>query len=137
MHQLCQAGDIELVLRYFELHLLDEVGYRPELQQCASCHSTLKPVTNVFSPSAGGVLCPECSQSQSLTYPLSVNALKVLRLFQNSNYDTASKLKMNLELSDELDEVMSHYLEYLLEREVKSAVWLDILREQAKQTAPS
>ncbi len=108
LHRLCQAGDIELVLHYFELHLLEEVGYRPQLQQCGSCHSPLKPVTNAFSPIDGGVLCPKCSQRRSLTYPLSVNALKVLRLLQSSNYDTAGKLKMNPELSHELDEVMSH-----------------------------
>jgi len=137
MHRLCQAGDNELVLHYFELHLLNEVGYRPQLQQCVSCHSSLKPVTNAFSSSAGGVLCSRCSQRQPLTYSLSVNALEVLRLLQSSDYDTASKLEMNLESSHELDEVMSHYLEYLLEREVKSAAWLDVLREQAKQTAPS
>ncbi len=135
MHRLCQAEDKELVLHYFELHLLNEVGYRPQLQQCVSCHSLLKPVTNAFCPSAGGVLCPKCSQSQPLTYPLSVNALKVLRLLQSSDYDTTSKLKMNRELSHELDEVMSHYLEYLLEREVKSAAWLDVLREQIKETS--
>jgi len=135
MHRLCQADDNELVLHYFELHILDEVGYRPQLQQCVSCHSSLKPVTNAFSPGAGGVLCPNCSQSQPLTYLLSVNALKVLRLLQSSDYNTASKLKMNSALSHELDEVMSHYLEYLLEREVKSAAWLDTLREQIKETA--
>ena len=137
MHHLCQAGDTELVLRYFELHLLNEVGYRPQLQQCVSCRSQLKPVTNAFSPTDGGVLCPKCRQRRSLTCSLSVNALKVLRLLQSSSYDTANKLKINPELSHELDEVMSHYLKYLLDREVKSAVWLDILREQAKQTAPS
>jgi len=137
MHRLCQADDNELVLHYFELHLLNEVGYRPQLEQCVSCHSPLKPVTNAFSPGAGGVLCSKCSQRQPLTYPLSVNALEVLRLLQSSDYDTASKREMKPESSHELDEVMSHYLEYLLEREVKSAAWLDILREQAKQTAPS
>jgi len=133
MHRLYRANNIELLLHYFELHLLDEVGYRPQLQQCVSCHSPLKPVTNSFSPGAGGVLCPRCRRSQSLTYPLSVNTLKVLRLLQSSNYDTASKLKMNPELSNELGEVMSHYLEYLLEREVKSVSWLNMLREQIKE----
>ena len=137
MEQLCQVRNSELVLRYFELHLLNDVGYRPQLQQCVSCRSPLKPVTNAFSPTDGGVLCPKCYQKRSLAYPLSVNALKVLRLLQSSSYDTANKLKINPELSHELDEVMSHYLKYLLDREVKSAVWLDILREQAKQTAPS
>ena len=137
MHQLCQVGDNELVLRYFELHLLNEVGYRPQLQQCVSCHSPLKPVTNAFSSTAGGVLCPNCSHSQPLVYPLSVNALKVLRLLQSNDYNTASKLKMNPSLSHELDGVMRDYLKYLLEREVKSATWLDTLREQIKETAVS
>jgi len=133
MHNLCQAGDNELVLRHFELHLLNEVGYRPQLQQCVSCHTRLQPVINSFCPSAGGTLCPDCTPSQPLTYPLSVNALKVLRLFQSSDYNTASKLRMNSELSHELDRLMRDYLKYLLEREVKSVAWLDTLREQLKE----
>ncbi len=131
MHQLCQAGDNELVLRYFELHLLNEVGYRPQLHRCVSCKANLEPITNSFCSTAGGMLCPNCSQSQPLTYPLSVNALKVLRLLQNYNYNTVSKLKINPELSRELEGVMRDYLKYLLEREVKSVAWLDTLKGQA------
>jgi DNA repair protein RecO (recombination protein O) len=134
MHRLCQAGDNELVLRYFEIQLLNEVGYRPQLQQCVSCRSRLEPITNSFCSSTGGILCPSCHQSlalggqgQPLTYPLSVNGLKVLRLLQNSDYDTVSRLKMNPELSQGLEAVMRDYLKYLLEREVKSTAWLDTL----------
>jgi len=133
MHRLSRADDNELVLRYFELHLLNEVGYRPQLERCVSCRSPLKVVTNTFSPADGGMLCPRCSQQRFLTYPLSVDAVKVLSLLQGNDYDTTGKLEMNPELSHELDEVLSHYLEYLLEREVKSAAWLDILREQIKE----
>ena len=136
MEQLCQARNSELVLRHFELHLLNEVGYRPQLQQCVACRQLLKPVTNSFCSSAGGMLCPNCRQCQPLTQPLSVNALKVLRLLQRSDYRTVSRLKINLELSHELEAVMRDYLKYLLEREVKSAAWLDTLRGQAKQTLP-
>ena len=136
MQQICQAGNKELTLRYFELHLLNEVGYRPQLQQCVSCHLTLEPATNSFCPGAGGMLCPNCSPSQPLTYPLSVNAQKVLRLLQSSDYNAANQLKIDPELSRELEEVMSGYLKYLLEREVKSATWLDTLREQIKQPTP-
>jgi len=137
MHRLCQGGDNELVLRYFELHLLNEVGYRPQLQQCVSCRSILKSTTNSFCPSAGGMLCPDCSQSQPLTYPLSVNAQKVLQLLQNNDYNTVSKLKINPELAHQLEMVIRNYLKYLLEREVKSAAWLDTLREQTRQAALS
>jgi len=130
LERLCEADDKELVLRYFELHLLDKVGYRPQLQQCVSCHLPLKPVTNSFCPSAGGMLCSNCSQNQTLTYPVSLNALKVLRLFQSSDYNTARRLKLNSELSHQLEAVMREYFKYLLEREVKSTAWLADLREQ-------
>jgi DNA repair protein RecO (recombination protein O) len=136
LHNLCQGGDNELALRYFELHLLNEVGYRPELQQCVSCHSRLEPTTNSFCPGAGGVLCPDCRQSQALSHPLSVNALKVLRLLQSSDYGTASRLRLPPELSRELEGVMRGYISYLLEREVKSTAWLDTLRRQAKEPLP-
>lgn len=130
MEQLCQNGKKELVLRYFELHLLEDVGYRPQLHQCVSCQQPLEPTTNSFCPSAGGMLCPNCSPSQPLSYPLSVNAQKVLRLIQNSDYETVSRLKIDTKLSQELEEVMSGYLKFLLEREVKSASWLNTLREE-------
>jgi len=138
MQHLCGAEDNELVLRYFELHLLNEVGYRPQLQQCVFCRLPLKATINSFCPSAGGMLCPDCSQSQPLARPVSVDGQKVLRWLQNSDYDTVSKKKINPELSHEIEGVMRDYLKYLLEREVKSAAWLDILREQeitSKQTA--
>ncbi len=134
MHRLCQGGDNELALRYFELHLLNEVGYRPQLQQCVSCHSPLKPATNSFCSSAGGVLCPDCRQSQQLSYPLSVNALKVLRFLQSNDFSTASRLRLSPELSRELEGVIRDYFKYLLEREIKSAAWLDTLRRQINQT---
>ncbi len=130
MERLCQPNNIDLVLRHFELHLLHEVGYRPQLQQCVACHQPLEPVTNSFSSSGGGVLCPNCRYSQPLSQPLSVNALKVLRLLQSSDYGTVNRLKINPELARELEMVLRNYLKYLLEREVKSAAWLDTLREQ-------
>ena len=136
MGQLCQATDKELTLHYFELHLLNEVGYRPQLHQCVSCQAALKPTTNSFSPGTGGMLCPDCSATLPLTYPLSINAQKVLRLLQNSDYNTTGRLKIDAELSRELERVLSGYLKYLLEREVKSAAWLDTLREQTRKLPP-
>ena len=136
LERLCEADDKELVLRYFELHLLDKVGYRPQLQQCVSCHLPLEPVTNSFCPSAGGMLCPNCSQNQPLTYPISLNALKVLRLLQGSDYDTAKRLKLESELSHQLEAVVRDYFNYLLEREVKSTAWLGDLRKQKLNQTP-
>ena len=134
--QLNQGGNNELVLRYFEIHLLNEVGYQPQLQQCVLCRLPLKPISNSFCPSAGGMLCPGCTKSQPFSYPLSVNGLKVLRLLQDSDYNTIGRLKINQELSYELEGIMRKYIKYLLDKEVKSSAWLDTLKQQSQsQTA--
>ena len=128
LERLCQSNDKELVLRSFEMHLLDRVGYRPQLQQCLSCRLALQPTTNSFCATVGGMLCPDCSRTQPMTSALSVNAQKVLRLLQGDDYGMVSRLKIDVELSGELEGVMRDYLRYLLEREVKSAAWLDTLK---------
>ncbi len=137
MGQLCAANNKELILRYFELQLLNEVGYRPQLRQCVSCQKTLEPVVNSFCPGVGGMLCPNCSPTQPFTYPLSLNAQKILRLLQNSSYNTVNRLKIDSKLSEELEKVMSVYLKYLLEREIKSAAWMDALRKEIREPISS
>ena len=109
-HRLYRGDDNELALRHFELHLLNQVGYRPQLHHCVSCRQLLQPISNSFCSSAGGMLCPSCSLSHPLTRSISVNALKVLRLLQSSDYNTVVKLKMNRELSQQLEAVMRDYL---------------------------
>jgi DNA repair protein RecO (recombination protein O) len=135
LRKLSQADNTDLTLRYFELHLLDLVGYRPQLQECVSCHTKLQPVVNTFCSSAGGILCPNCQFEHPVSFSISVDALKVLRLFQRSDFEVVSRLKVNPELSQEMKAVLASYVRYLLEREVKSATWLDTLRHQIGQTA--
>jgi DNA repair protein RecO len=133
LHRLCQTDNSETVLRYFELHLLHLLGYRPQLHQCASCNSPLKPVVNFFSPSQGGILCPQCSQKELTPRPspVSVDALKILRLWQGSDYATAKRVKVKPELSSELKHVLQKYIVHFLQREVKSMAWLDELKKSA------
>ena len=130
LERLCQESNKELVLRYYELHLLKEVGYSPQLQHCVNCHAVLQPDNNSFSPYDGGILCPDCSISQPMSYAISTSALKVIRLIQTDDYAIVSRLMINPELSGELESVMRNYIRYLLEREVKSTAWLDTLKYQ-------
>jgi len=133
LKQLERDGNSELVLRYFELHLLSYVGYRPQLQHCVLCHSPLKHITLSFSPKAGGVLCPDCSDSQSLTYSISLDGLKLLRLLQECDYETINLLEAKQQPSYEFDWIMRNYIRYLLEREIKSIAWLDKIRRQNRE----
>ena len=78
----------------------------------------------------GLVPCPNCGSQQSLGQRLSVNALKVLRFFQENDCETANRLKIDEALGRELEVIMRSHIKYLLEHDVKSVEWLDNLRAQ-------
>ncbi len=114
-----------LLLRYFEIHLLTAIGYEPAFRQCAQCASDLKPEENGFSPSLGGALCPQCSRFWARS--LSLNALKVLRLLQRSQWSEVPRLRLDSSLLFELEVVMHGLLRFHLERDLKSWNFLDML----------
>ncbi len=140
LNQLSEPDSNETALRYFELHLLHHLGYRPQLRRCVSCDLPLKPVVNFFSPSKGGLLCPHCNSEENHrseqieaislkpSLPLSVGALKILRLWQSCDYATARRVRVKPELSSELERVLCEYIRYILQRELKSLTWLKELR---------
>src|SRR5436305_1369904 len=66
----------------FELVWLKELGYSPRLDACAACGAEVLPrgaVRAVFSPAAGGVLCPACGPAAPDRRPLSPAGLAALR----------------------------------------------------------
>jgi len=142
LNRLSEPDSNDTILRYFELHLLHHLGYRPQLRRCVNCDLPLKPVVNFFSPSKGGVLCPHCNSEENRRYeqieataskpsqPLSVGALKVLRLWQSYDYATARRVKVKPELSWELERVLCEYTRYILQRELKSLTWLKELKKE-------
>jgi DNA repair protein RecO (recombination protein O) len=130
LQQLEMSTNNELVLRYFELHLLNYIGYRPQLQHCVSCQSPRKYEVFSFSPKAGGILCPDCSSSQSVTYNISYDSLNLLRLLQETDYNIFNPIKVPLKSNSHIEMIMRNYIRYYLERELKTVIWLDNIKQQ-------
>jgi DNA repair protein RecO (recombination protein O) len=118
----------EVLVRWYEIQLLGLLGYRPELVQCVECRTTLEPVVNGWSPAQGGVLCPACKRI-GLARDLSVTAFKVLRLMQRSPWAAVARIRVAPNVVTELDHVMSAYVNHVLEREPRSAVFLKIAEQ--------
>ena len=130
LRRLATCDDLDLVLRYFEVQLLDELGYRPQLDRCVSCDAALEPTTNFWSAASGGVLCPACAADEPLARELSLGALKVLRLLQRGSFGDAARVRIAAALAQELERHLGEYIRYVLERDVRSAAFLDTLRRQ-------
>ncbi|MBI1885202.1 MAG: DNA repair protein RecO [Chloroflexi bacterium] len=131
LRRLAQALDADSVLRYFEMRLLEHSGFRPELARCLGCERQLQPVTNYFSPGAGGTLCPECAGGTAGPRPLSVNALKVMRLLQRGSYNDMARLQVPPELGQEIERHLRSYIVHVLERDVNAAAFIERLRRDA------
>lgn len=127
---LGNAQNPELLVRHFELHLLVDSGYEPEIIDCVECRETLEPADHLFAPMSGGVLCPGCRKhSSEALIPLSMNAMKVFRfLRRESLYDKADTLEVAPSLVSELERLLRNYIRFILEKELKSAEFMNLVR---------
>jgi len=137
LHHLSRTSRDNLLFRYFEMRLLEYMGYRPQLRKCLGCRRPVEPVENFFSASGGGVLCPNCAHMEPVVRSVSVNALKVMRLLQQGEYAKASQLRLAANLSIELERILQGYIRYLLERELRSTTFLDrLIKERTGERIP-
>jgi DNA repair protein RecO (recombination protein O) len=77
----------ENALYYYEMHLLDLVGFRPEVRRCSSCgisvertESAAKDGRFIVTPS--GVLCAQCVPGVGGEVTIGLAGMKALDLFQ-------------------------------------------------------
>lgn len=133
--RLAGTADLRLVARYYELHLLTYAGFRPRLFQCVSCAEPIVEQDQFFSLEMGGLLCPDCRQSDAAAVPVSAAAVKVLRYLQTRSWDAVQQLQLRPELWQELEQVMLAYIIHTLERDLKSVDFLYRLRREAARYA--
>ena len=134
---LGDAQDTSLVLRYFELHLLDYVGYRPQLCQCVRCGQPVGTDAGLFSPTDGGVLCLRCGQGERGCSDVSPQVLASLLYLQSRHYDQCCRLGVDGRTHLELESVLRRYITHLLERGLRSAEFMDHLTRQESGAAAS
>ncbi len=115
-------------VRYYEVRLLDLVGFRPQLIHCVARGEEIQAEDQFFSFEKGGVVCPRCAINEPGVHPVSMPALKILRHFQRSRYAEAQRLRLSTGIDHELEDLMVHYLTYLLERGLNSPSFLKRVR---------
>jgi DNA repair protein RecO (recombination protein O) len=115
----------EIVARWFELHLLEAMGFRPELAQCLDCGIEIAPEGNAYSPAAGGLVGPECSHDALGARAISAPALKVMRHLQRSSLTEVLRLRVPAATQREVEHLLHASVSAVLERELRSRDFLD------------
>jgi DNA repair protein RecO (recombination protein O) len=127
----------DVSLRSFEMRLLGEGGFRPELDQCVDCGKPIEAERHFFAPRGGGVVCPACAPEAGGARTLSLNAIKVLRQLQREPYKKNARLQIDAALAQELERHLRSYIVCVLERDVNSTAFIDRLRRESQLAAPA
>lgn len=130
LERLCIEDPVFIVLRYYELRLLDLLGYRPQLFQCIGCQEDIRAENQYFSALVGGVICPRCAHKYEDTRRISMSALKYIRHFQRSSYKESLAASPEEEVTLEIERILQWYLTFLLERGINSQVFLQQIQKK-------
>lgn len=122
-----------LSVRYYEIRLLDLLGFRPELNHCVRCETEIKPENQYLDAGLGGILCPRCGENVPTARPISLSTLKYLRHFQRSTFSEASRAELPPAVRSEMESLLNYYLTYWLERRLNSPSFLYEVRKSTSE----
>jgi DNA repair protein RecO (recombination protein O) len=126
------------VARWFEMHLADELGIRPEVDRCVECSRLLAADERYrWVPPLGGVLCERCPGPPHDRVGLSLDGLKLLKAYQRMDVEAIAALRMRPEVEREVERGMREFLAYSLDRSPRSLAFLDEIRRPGQERGRS
>lgn len=111
---LAGMADPFLVLKYFELRLLAELGYRPNLERCLCCGRRVDAVKFYLDPLRGGLVCRGCNAGNRQTAELSAGSVMMLERLLRWDLRQIFNLRISEDARREMDNAVSLWLDYHL-----------------------
>ena len=122
---LSDSGAEAQILRIFEIRLLSLLGYQPGLDRCLRCDETLEHGGKVhFSVKKGGLLCERCSRGYMDLIPVSLGTAKILQVAMEMDLSKVHRLKFSKQALWEGETILSNFIQYHINRELKSKKFL-------------
>lgn len=139
---LTDTDDVPLLARFFEIKFLDLAGYAPQLSQCANCGSvvTASPTKNtqsapatlsvmLFSVRHGGLLCGDCQHRDTSAFSIAPGSCELLKTLRKSELGKLSRIRASTRNHRELKLVLSSFIQYHTERNLKSLKFIESVLE--------
>ena len=130
------SDNLMLAARFYELKLLSLVGFQPQLFYCVVTNRPILQEDQFISAEEGGIVSPSGREKAHRIRPISASAVKLLRYLQTHDWEQLHALSLQYPLHHELEGIMHDYLQYLLEKRLRSAEFLYRLRREASLHVP-
>ncbi|MHB1125783.1 MAG: DNA repair protein RecO [Bacillota bacterium] len=128
LHLLTAAHPPEMVKKIYELRLLRLLGYQPQLDACVRCRRQPGSVIYFSSP-LGGVLCDHCQGEDPRAITLTLGTVAIMQQLERMDLRKISRLRVPENRLQELSRSLEGYIEYRLEKRIKSSGFLHQLEE--------
>ena len=117
------------VARWYEMHLLDELGQRPEVDRCVECDRVLGADERFrWVPILGGILCARCPGPPHERTGVTLEGLKLLKAYQRLDIEAIAALRLAAAVEREVEAALRDFVRNALEREARSLAFLDEVR---------
>ena len=127
----------ETAVRYYEIRLLNLLGYRPQLFNCIDCNAVIQAQDQFFSPLGGGVVCPACGRGRGEAWPIETDVLRYLRHFQRSDWKTVASLVVPDVINQGMASLTEAYFSYLLESHLNTPDFMRKIKGSSKDELES
>jgi DNA repair protein RecO (recombination protein O) len=104
----------QLIYYYFLWNLLSFLGYQPQLYNCLICQKKLLPKNLYFDPKEGGIICQNCFKKIGSGKEIEIDIVKILRIVLERDWQTLSRLKIELKYIKALESISKNYLSFIL-----------------------
>ena len=109
----CTKSDlVQMVYHYFFWNLLNFLGYQINLYRCFDCNNKLFPQNLGFN--SEGISCSACFNNSQDTAKISPEAIKILRLILEKRHNILSKLKINSQQLQEIEDLETCFLSKII-----------------------
>lgn len=130
LRELCateQPYKIELI---YKIKMLSLSGFKPHFDSCVACSARLSGQSR-FSLSRGGLLCPVCFGRDPSGRPIFRGTIASILYIEKNSLPAGLNLGLNPHVKKELDMVLNAFLQFHLDRQLKSQRVLQSLEEVA------
>lgn len=125
-----RVGDIEVLVRAFEVKLLFYTGYGLNLETCSHCKKKINTSDFIDFISYGGI-CDSCNKANGLR--ISRTAYNILKYLSMTPLEKICRLNVSEELKNELEKVMNEFIHHNYSRKPKSLEMINLLKRSDKK----
>ncbi len=110
LRSLVRTDDPALLTLMFQIHVLGQSGFRPQLDHCVACRRDVGGRSYAFSPASGGLLCASCDRSHwDHCLPMSPGSVAFLQRARQMPFTVSTRLKAAGQVRNELEDMIDTY----------------------------